>query len=101
MLARSAQSRLDLAGSFEPLFLTLSNFRTQHRGRYRRASARLNADATNKSGHHDRHKRLAFYHAYCHPLERKMRERKMREGHFEFWRNAPNMVGTSSWSCGK
>jgi hypothetical protein len=30
-----------------------------------------------------------------------LKRKKMREGHFEFWRNAPGMAGTSSWSCGK
>jgi hypothetical protein len=30
-----------------------------------------------------------------------LNRKKVREGHFEFWRNAPCMEGTSSWSCGK
>ncbi len=32
---------------------------------------------------------------------RGLNRKKMREGHLEFWRNAPGMEGTSSWSCGK
>jgi len=30
-----------------------------------------------------------------------LNRKKMREGHFEFWRSAPGMAGASSWSCGK